>query len=94
MVVSCDLVTDAPLHRIVDLHRVKDATVTSVLYQRRGEDLAKRPPGMWWRGSENAISLHRLTMVPGPMRYGAPRRGGGLLWPGREHVTAADGAAR
>ena len=69
MVVSCDLVTDAPLHRIVDLHRVKDATVTSVLYQRRGEDLAKRPPGTRRRGVETGSSPRRLTKSPrGPMR--------------------------
>jgi len=82
MVVSCDLVTDAPLHRIVDLHRVKDATVTSVLYQRRGEDLAKRPPGMQSRGSENATIMHRLTIVPWPhaVRRSPQRRWTTLAW--------------
>ena len=44
--VSCDLVTDAPLHLIADLHRIKDATMTALLYERKADpDAKKRPDG-------------------------------------------------
>ena len=40
LVVSCDLILNAPLHLFMDLHRVNDATVTMLLRER-----VKRQPG-------------------------------------------------
>ena len=31
MVVSCDVITDLPLHRLADLHRTRDASLTMML---------------------------------------------------------------
>ena len=31
VVVSCDLITDVPLHRLADLHRTHNSTVTMLL---------------------------------------------------------------
>lgn len=48
LVVSADLITDLPLHHMIDLHRSRDATVTTLLFETpKGEDgkKAKVDPG-------------------------------------------------
>ena len=39
LVVSCDILTDLPLHKLVDLHRTHNATLTMLL--AKADDIAK-----------------------------------------------------
>lgn len=41
LVISCDLVTDVPLHRLADTHRMRDATLTMMLVSRSSQNAEK-----------------------------------------------------
>ena len=45
ILVSTDVITDAPLHHLTDLHRVKDAMITSLLVQKNDSDKQRSPDG-------------------------------------------------
>ena len=58
LIVSCDLITDFPLHKLADLHRTKKATVTALLASM-SDTKALQVPG----GKNNAcIERDFITM--------------------------------
>ena len=67
--VSADLVTDAPLHHLADLHRQQDATLTALLYEVRTEEGVKSSASMRERPLRRTTCgpwLLSLSGSPGP----------------------------
>jgi hypothetical protein len=65
MVLSCDLVTDLPIHNLADLHRVHGAAVTA-LFARAGLDHKTIPvPGPKSKPKKGSVDirLHKIAHI-------------------------------
>lgn len=44
LILTCDLITDMPIHRLADAHRIHDSSITMLLCPARAE--SENTPGM------------------------------------------------